>query len=432
MSFNKLKKKLFEKLSTHPYGLTLFIYLSAAILTGIACVAFMRAFELVFGHLLDFKLMGAWCWLTTPLLFLAAIEMIRHFAPCADGAGIPQTIFAAKHMTDSNFKKISPLISWRTMVVKIIALLVGVWGGASTGREGPTVHIAACLFFGITFFLHKMFKLTFNMRSAVVAGGAAGLAAAFNTPLAGVTFAIEELSSDYFVAIKDMVLIAIIVAGLAAQTITGEYTYFGRLGGPYTSSLLAVLTVGIISGAAGTFFSVFLVKGRRWVMGLTGWPRYLVIIILAWGVLGIALYSGMKGIMGPGNAVAQEYVEGNIFVSPVLFYFFKMAATYFTYWSGIAGGIFAPSLSMGAGMGAWVGGWLHEPIGICAVVGMAAFLAGTIQAPITSFVIIYEMTGQHQMLLPIMLASLIGYMVARVFKAKHLYQALASFYNPML
>ncbi len=424
--------KFYKKLFTHRYGLSLGIYLGAAVLTGMVCVLFMRAFEFVYIHRLDPQRIGLWCWVTTPILFVMAIELIRYLAPCADGAGIPQTIFAAKHINDSNFEDLKPLVSFKTMAIKIAALLIGLWAGASTGREGPTVHIAACLFFGITLALHRVLKLPFNMRSAVVAGGAAGLAAAFNTPLAGVTFAIEELSSDYFASIKDMVLMAIIVAGLAAKTLTGEYIYFGHLSEPGSVTIIMILIVGVIGGAGGTFFSVFLVEGRRRLMAIKGWKRYMFITFLAWAVLFLAVATGMKGIMGPGNLVAQNYLHGTTENAPGLFAASKMGATLFTYWSGIAGGIFAPCLSMGSAIGAWAASWQNGPIATCAVMGMAAFLSGAIQAPITSFVIIYEMTGHHQMLLPIMLSALIGYMVARIFRAKHLYQALSGFYDNML
>lgn len=422
-------KFFYKKIAAHRYGLSLFIYLGAAILTGMACVVFMKAFEFVHEHPLG---AGRWSWLATPLLFLAAVELIRRFAPCADGAGIPQAIFASKHMSEANFKKLGGLVSLKTMAVKIAALLIGLWAGASTGREGPTVHIAACLFFCTTLAFHKALKLPFDMRSAVVAGGAAGLAAAFNTPLAGVTFAVEELSSDYFSNIKDMVLMAIIVAGLAAKTMTGDYVYFGRLGQSVPIRLWTVLSIAFLAGAAGAFFSLVLVEGRRRITGLRGWGRCVSIAALAFGVLVVAAGSGMDGITGPGNAAAQRYVEGGLVPFPGMFAASKMAATLFTYWSGIAGGIFAPCLSIGSAIGAWVGSWQHGPVGSCAIIGMAAFLAGTIQAPITSFVIIFEMTGDHQMLLPIMLAALIGHMTARTFKVRHLYQALAGFYDGML
>ncbi|HRK61250.1 MAG TPA: chloride channel protein [Candidatus Omnitrophota bacterium] len=422
----------YKKLLTHRYGLSLCIYLGAAAISGIVCVFFMHAFDFVYTYRLNNVRVGYWCWLTTPLLFLAAVELIRLAAPCADGAGIPQTIFAAQHLSESNFKSLSPLISFRTMTIKIAALLIGVWGGASTGREGPSVHITACLFFGITWALHRILKLPFSMRSAIVGGAAAGLAAAFNTPLAGVTFAVEELSSDYFSSIKDMVLMAIIVAGIAAKTLTGEYTYFGHLNTSASISIIAIFSVGLASGLAGTLFSTLLIKGKQALSILSGWQRYISIFILALAVLFIAMVSGLKGIMGPGNLIAQNYLQGDTSTPPFFFAITKAAATLFTYWSGIAGGIFAPSLAMGSAVGAWTATLQHAPVAACAALGMAAFLSGAIQAPITSFVIIYEMTGHPQLLLPIMLASLIGYMVAKACKTQHLYQALSKSYNHLL
>ena len=420
--------ELYQKLLRHRYGLRIFIFLAASALTGAACVLFMRAFEWVLHRQLNQESIGAWCWLTTPLLFMTAILLIRYLAPKADGAGIPQTIFAAKYLNSESAPRLSSLVSFRTMSVKILALLIAVWAGASTGREGPTVHVAACLFFGIVYALHKLFKLPFDMRSAVVAWGAAGLAAAFNTPLAGVTFAIEELSSDYFASMKDAVLMAIIVAGLAAKSLTGEYLYFGHMGQTETVSFWAMLAVGFSGGALGALFSTALLEGRRYVLRFQGWKLYVVPVLLAWALLAVAAFSHLKGILGPGNLAAQDYIQGDNTGTAGLFLISKISATLFTYWSGIAGGIFAPCLSMGSAVGALLGPWLHSSVSACAVIGMAAFLSGAIQAPITAFVIIFEMTGRHQMLLPIMLASLVGFMTARFAGAKHLYQALASFY----
>ncbi len=425
-------KKVSQELFHHRYGMTLFIFLSAAAVTGVACVLFMWAFEFVLQHRLDFQHIGWLCWITTPLLFLFSVWLIRRFAPCAEGTGIPQTIFAAEHLTETTKPVVHPLVSMKTMSIKVIALLIGLWAGASTGREGPTVHVAACLFFGIVFFLRRWTKISLDLRSAVVAGGAAGLAAAFNTPLAGVTFAIEELSTDYFSTIKDFVLMAIIVAGIAAQFLTGEYTYFGRLTDSSHLPLSAILLVGVLAGAAGVFFTTVLMEGKRFLNRFSQGKRwYLLPIVLSLGVLLIAAVSQMD-VLGPGNKAAQILVEGQYASWVLSFPVLKMAATLLTYWSGVAGGIFAPCLSMGSCLGADIGHWMNISVAACALVGMAAFLSGAIQAPITAFVIIFEMSGHHQMLLPIMLASLIAYMTARILGAKHFYQALASSYENLL
>ncbi len=157
----------------------------------------------------------------------------------------------------------------------------------------------------------------------------------------------------------------------------------------------------------------------------------LVPVLLSLVLLGIMFVAGVD-MLGPGNRVAQELIQGGLRPDVAYFSFGKMAATLVTYWSGIAGGIFAPCLAIGSSLGAALGGWMGISTATCALIGMAAFLSGTIQAPMTAFVIIFEMTGHHQMLVPVMLASVIAFIVARLLKAKHLYQALAANYEPLL
>lgn len=415
----------------HARGVSLGVFLAAGALTGVACVAFMRAFEFVLRYRLD-GLIGRWCWVATPVIFLLAVEFIRRTAPFADGAGIPQTVYAAAHLNEKTIGKLHPLVSLRTMFVKVSALLLAVWAGASTGREGPTVHVAACLFLSIVLLAKRFTNLKFDLRSAVIAGGAAGLAAAFNTPLAGVTFAIEELSGAHFTSIKETVLMTIILAGIAAKSLTGEYAYFGRLAAPMPVAIGTVLMIGFAGGLCGALFSTALIKGRRFVISLPGnfW-RYAIPVLFALGLLGINQLSPLD-LLGPGNKIAQQLVSSGFQKEAFGFSFTKMAATLLTYWSGIAGGIFAPSLSIGAGLGANIGYLTGDPTTACAVIGMAAFLSATIQAPMTAFVIIFEMTGYHQMLLPVMLSSLIAVLTARLFGAQHLYQTLAGFYSEKL
>lgn len=425
-------KKLLKLIAEHRYGFTLAAFISAAILTGLSCVLFMRAFDYVLGHRLDFQSVGWWCLLSTPALFLLSVETIRRIAPCADGTGIPQVIFAVKNLTPEWEQALAPLTSPLTMSVKIAALLIALLAGASTGREGPTVHIAACIFVGLLLLMRRLVGFQFDLRSAMVAGGAAGLAAAFNTPLAGIVFAIEELTVDYFANIKDFVIMAIVIAAIAAKSLYGEFNYFGRLLEPTQVPLATPLLIGLAGGIAGAFFSTSIIFGKRAMMRHHEGPkRYLMPILLSWGLLVLAKQSDAD-VLGPGNAAAQLLTRGNFGSWAIPFPGAKIVATLFTYWSGIAGGIFAPCLSIGAALGADIGHWTHISTASCAMIGMAAFLSGTIQAPITAFVIIYEMTGHHQMLVPIMLASLTAFMIARLLGAKHLYPTLSLNYGYLM
>lgn len=425
-------KKLIQYLARHRYGFTLFAFLVAAAVTGISCIWFMRGFEFVLKRRLDFDSVGAWCWLITPLLFLAASELIRRIAPCAAGTGIPQAIFAAKHLESETEKKLWPLFSPLTLGVKVLAILIALAAGASMGREGPTVHVGVCVFLVMLMGFQKLSGITFDLRSGVVAGGAAGLAAAFNTPLAGVTFAIEELTVDYFAGIKDFVVMAIIIAALSAKALTGEYGYFGRLLEPPGVPWLVILLIGISGGMLGTVFSTGIIRGQQFLDRYQeSFYRYFVPVTLSIGLLLVAAMAGTR-VLGPGNQVAQGLLKGDFSAWVMSYPLAKMSTTLLTYWSGLAGGIFAPSLSIGAGLGSGIGHCTNSSVAGCALLGMAAFLSGTIQAPITSFVIIFEMTGHHQMLLPVMLASLIAFMTARLLGAAHLYPTLSTRYQYLL
>lgn len=427
-----MTKMWLERFRQHRYGISLVAFLTAAVGTGVVCIGFARAFELVLEHRLDFSSVGHWAWIITPLGFILAVETIRRFAPFASGTGIPQTIFISERLTADNEARLFPMFSPWTISVKIFTLLIGVWVGASTGREGPTVHVAVGAFFFILILLRRLLGLDFDRRSAAIAGGAAGLAAAFNAPLAGVTFAVEELSGNYFSSVKDIVLMAIIIAAVVAKALTGEYTYFGKLQEPTVIPFYAIVLIGIIGGGAGVLFGLLLIKGAAWLERRRGgWLRYVIPGGMALVLLTVVTFAGVR-TMGSGNLVAQSLLNGRFDAWSFGYPFAKIGTTLLTYWAGLSGGIFAPCLSVGAALGADVGVLLRLSVPTCALIGMAAFLSGTIQAPMTTFVIIFEMTGHHQMLLPIMLSSLLAYMVARLFNAPNLYKALAEGYAPVL
>lgn len=412
--------------------LTISLYLGASLATGVGCYLFMRGFEFMNEHRLDYGSVGLWCWITTPLLFLVAVSLIRFLSPFSAGTGIPQAVFAAQHFTKNLERKIFPLVSPLALIIKVLAVYIVVWAGASVGREGPTVQVATCFFVGILLLARRFTGISFDMRSAVVAGGAAGLAAAFNAPLAGVTFAVEELTVDYFSSIKDYVLLGIICAAIAAKSLTGEYIYFGKAAVLSPVKAPMALLVGVVCGGAGALFSTLLLRGTKFIRGISWkWGWVVVPVLLSFGVLLMATLAGPH-VLGPGNGAAQSLIQGQF--GPWVYSFFpaKMIATLFSYLAGAAGGIFAPSLSMGSALGAVLGHWFNSPPAGCAVVGMAAFLSGAIQAPITAFVIIFEMTGSHDSLIPIMLASLAAFMTARLSGAQHLYKTLAAQYDELL
>jgi H+/Cl- antiporter ClcA len=267
-------------------------------------------------------------------------------------------------------------------------------------------------------------------KGLVLAGGAAGVAAAFNTPLAGVVFAIEEMSRSFEHRTSGTILTAVIVAGVTSLAFLGNYAYFGHTSASLdlNRGWIAVLVCGVAGGLLGGLFSRILIASARGLPGrLGGLARARPVLFaalcgLALAVIGIA--SGDTSY-GTGYYEARQLLEGTGHL-PETYGLFKMLATIVSYVSGIPGGIFAPSLAVGAGFGANLAALMPyaSPSAII-VLGMVAYFAGVVQAPITAFVIVMEMTDNHTMVLPLMAASLLASATSRLVCSKPLYKALA-------
>jgi len=360
-----------------------------------------------------------------PAGFAVSVWLTRKVFPGAQGSGIPQTI-AALHMTDE--AAIDRILSPRIAAGKIVLTLVGLLCGASIGREGPTVQVGA----SAMHLLGRALKLPRAdlQRSLVLAGGAAGVAAAFNTPLAGIVFAIEELSHSFEARTSGTVLTAVILAGITTLALAGNYTYFGTSQAEldFGAGWLAVALCALAGGVAGGAFSAALVGAAKGLPGAVGrWVgRYPVAFAALCGlaVAGIGIASGGT-TYGTGYAQAREVVEGSARMSawfPVL----KLLATVASYLSGIPGGIFAPSLAVGAGIGQWVAGLIPSaPSGAVVLLGMVGYFSGVVQAPITATVIVMEMTDNQRMKIPLLATALLAFGISRLVCRRPLYGALA-------
>jgi H+/Cl- antiporter ClcA len=264
----------------------------------------------------------------------------------------------------------------------------------------------------------------------VLAGGAAGVAAAFNTPLAGIVFAIEELSHSFEARTSGTVLTAVIVAGISTLALVGNYSYFGV--SDVTLSLgagwWAVALCGFTGGLAGGVFSRALVGAAGGLPGRAGRmaAAYPIAFAAVCGLLlgAIGLLSGGT-TYGTGYAQARSLVEGHATV-PAYYFLLKLGATVVSYLSGIPGGIFAPSLSVGASLGDFLSPLVPgAPAGAMVLLGMVAYFAGVVQAPITAFVIVLEMTASQRMTIPLMATAMLAYGVSRLVCRRPLYGALA-------
>lgn len=400
------------------------VFWAGALAIGIISVVFAKLADGAQEVFHSVTSAGKWSFLLpiliTPAGFVASAYIAMRFFPNAQGSGIPQAI-AARHFRDKADR--GALLSLRLVFGKICLTVLGLMSGASIGREGPTVQVGASLMLQAA-----RWGNVAHARGLILAGSAAGIAAAFNTPLAGIVFAIEEMSRTYESRANGLVLTAVILSGLAALGLAGNYTYFGTVSSmPDSANEWALILIcGIAGGMLGSAFSgmaLYLSRRiRRWAQQAQ-LQRYLMLA----GACGcaVALIGIVSGgsTFGTGYEQARQAVEGEPL--PVLFFFGKVAASFLSMISGIPGGIFAPSLSVGAGLGSTIGVILDSNIGLAAVLGMAGYFAGVVQAPMTAFVIILEMTGNHEGVISLMATSMIGYLTSRFFSREPLYHGLA-------
>jgi H+/Cl- antiporter ClcA len=402
------------------------VFWVGAILVAAVAVAFAKASDWAGGLFLHFVAVHVWLpFIVAPAGLTIAFLLTKHVFPGAQGSGIPQTI-AALHMLDPAM--VDRVLSLRIALGKVLLTLLGLASGASIGREGPTVQVGASIMHA----LGKLLRLPrLELRRALVlAGGAAGIAAAFNTPLAGIVFAIEELSHSFEVRTSGTVFTAVVIAGATTLGLVGNYTYFGQTSAELTNNVawLAVIVCSVTGGLAGGLFSQALIIAAN---GLPGWPgqmiiRYPVAFAALCGLL-LALIGFLAGgqTYGTGYEQARGMVEDHSELPPV-YALLKLAATVVSYVSGIPGGIFAPSLSIGAAIGSVLAPLVPgAPVGAMILLGMTAYFSGVVQAPITSAVIVMEMTANQSLTIPLMATAFLSFAVSRLVCRRPLYGALA-------
>jgi len=364
--------------------------------------------------------------LVTPLGFGFAVWLAVRFFPNTQGSGIPQAI-AARKIADRRARNL--LVGARVAIGKVILTLLGLLVGASTGREGPTVQVGASV---MSFIGQRSPR---RQPDLILAGAAAGIAAAFNAPLAGVVFAIEEMSRSFELRTSGLIVGGIVVAGLTAQILLGDYTYFGFTGSalPIGTAWLAVPLCGVVGGLFGAVFSRMLVtvpnqlptRAASWI---TTHPVWFAVMC----GLGVALCGLATGgdTFGTGYEQARHVLHQNTDL-PIIYAPLKLIATALSAISGVPGGIFSPSLSVGAALGAEIAR-LFDQVTAAPIVllGMVAYFTGVVRAPITGFVIVSEMSDNHSMLVALMATALIADASASLINRDGVYQELSVRFFP--
>lgn len=404
----------------------------ASLITGLIAVGYTKAFmysESLLKQLLQWK---DWSiFFMAPVCFLFAWSIVRLFAPNARGSGIPQVMAVIELSTPKHESKTSKLLSFRIIIVKIASSLLMVLGGGAIGREGPTIQIAGSVFRIVNRWIPSSWP-KLSKQSFILTGAAAGLAAAFNTPLGGVVFAMEELAKIHIRFFRTALFSAVIIAGLTAQGFLGPYLYLGYpdVSGLTVSIFLAVAVTAIISGMLGSLMSKAILFVMKWKQNFSTWKTILfiagvgiVIACLAYFLNDEVLGSG-KDLMNTKLFTSEKSVRWHTVVM-------RMIGPVAAFNTGAAGGVFAPSLAAGASVGAYISGlfnFIGANANIIILSGMVGFLTGVTRTPFTSAILVLEMTDRHSVIFHLMLAALLSNIAALIIDKHSFYEQLKKRY----
>ncbi|GHC58750.1 chloride channel protein [Roseibacillus persicicus] len=426
----------------------LILCLVAGLLCGLAAVVFHFAIEHLFSALWNFaqgrdpKTFIA-VMIAAPTLGGLLVGIVsQKFVPEAIGSGIPQTKYAY-------YNKGGKIRSYVGLLRLILgSLYIGL--GNSLGREGPTVHISAAIASRLG---RWGFQDASRVQSMLPVGMAAGIAAAFNAPLSALTFVFEELLDNFSMKALGGMVIAVVVAAAVSRSILGEDPILAaHLRTDYQTSawMLIALPLGIAAGLLGHIFTSSTLALRGFFKRRKSFPKWLLPASggLSCGILGVGAYfltsrfgNAQHSVFSIGYESLEAAFENELTV-PILatLLLFKFLAVVLNYASGGSGGLFSPTLFLGGLLGALVGigfthlhhvgNWVpHFPaddkvIGACVLLGMGAMFASVIGCPFTSLIIIFEMTGNYDLILPLMAGNMLAWQISKKLRPIEIYNSL--------
>lgn len=369
-----------------------------------------------------------WGWLVLPgaSAILAAIAgyLTERFAPSASGSGIPHIRAVLQRKREIDWRRLLP--------VKFFGGILSLGAGLSMGREGPTVQMGAAAGEALA---EKLGMDHRSRRNLIASAAGAGLGAAFNAPLAGFIFVVEELQRELSPLTFVSALIASVTAVAISRIFTGQLPSFHIHNYPFPpiTALPLFAVMGLVSGYAGVFFNYALLRTVRYSqqLRLKLWQKAAI----AGGITGLAGW-WLPEALGGGHRIAESILRGNFVTTDVVPFLLillvgKFALTLIGYASGAPGGIFAPLLVFGAIIGILFGQLsvfifpnTSATPAAYAVIGMASMFTAIVRAPLTGIVLILEMTGNQEQLFALILACLIAYLVAEHARSTPIYDAL--------
>jgi CIC family chloride channel protein len=350
-----------------------------------------------------------------------AVALVRRFAPEASGSGIPHLEAVLHHL--------QAMRGVRIIVVKFLGGLLGIGSGLALGREGPTIQMGGA--FGQL--ASGWFGCTPRERQTLIAAGAgAGLAAAFNAPLSGLVFVLEEVQRDFAPTVFTVTLIAAVVADVVTRLLNGQLPVFHVQveAIPPLRALPVSLAVGVAAGVLGVAFNRSLVGALDLFHRVREWPAWAT-GALAGCIVGAVGWFAPE-TLGGGGTLVEQTLAGRMMLPALAGYFvLRFFLTMLSYGSGAPGGIFAPLLVLGSQIGLAVSLLAQHlmPLAIehpetYAAVGMAAYFTAIVRAPLTGIVLVVEMTGNYALVLPLLASCLTAYGVADLLRDRPVYEAL--------
>ncbi|MCB9344907.1 MAG: chloride channel protein [Saprospiraceae bacterium] len=419
----KLKKNLLNAL---PFWIGSFI-------TGLAAVVYAKLFSwaehgtrFVFHH-------ASWLFfIITPFCFWLAWHLVVKYAPFARGSGIPQVSAAIELANPKTKGRVRLLLNLKLLVIKVFSSLVMVFGGGAIGREGPTIQISAAIFKKINDLLPEWYP-KISKRNMIITGAASGLASAFNTPLGGIVFAIEELTKTHLNFFKSALLTGVIISGLTALNLLGPYLYLGY---PQLTNLPIIIVVpvvicAIMAGLSGSWMGeaiLYILKRKNRLKKYYKHVLYVVVCGLIMAAMAIFIN---EHAFGSG----KEIMVNTLFTAdkemPWYMPIVRVIGPIISFSTGAAGGVFAPSLSAGASIGALCAEWFHltdSETNLIVLCGMVGFLTGITRSPFTSSILVIEMTNSHNIIFHLMLSALLANLFATIISRHSFYDVLKEKY----
>jgi H+/Cl- antiporter ClcA len=426
-------KRNFDKIRNRRLKLTILQAIPfwiASVIAGLVTVLYTKLFALAekgMHHIYDWH---NWIiFLQVPFFMIGAWWLVKKWAPYARGSGIPQVMAATELINHQPKTNVEKLLGIKVSVVKILSTLLMALGGAAIGREGPTIQISASIFSFINNQIPKSWP-KLKRSNMIVAGAAAGLAAAFNTPLGGIVFAVEELSKTHVTFYRTALFSGVIIAGLTAQGILGPYLYLGfpDVSGTSWHILFSVILVAIMGGIAGSYLCHCILKVLRWkARTFKKNSQHLFFILICACIISSVTYFITPAITGSGKEIMLNLLFTNNKVLPWYTFPLRFLGPLVSFTSGGAGGVFAPGLAAGASLGAIVGNWFHlipADINLLILAGMVAFLTGITRTPFTSAILVLEMTDRHSVIFYLMLAGMVAGLASLLIDKESFYDHL--------